>query len=77
MRGESLDEDLFRTRREVYLARLSDGVKVLTAAADIQDDRICYEIAAGAMAGSVGPSSTERFGVIRLTTIFGTGSIKS
>jgi len=45
MRGESLDEDLFRTRREVYPARLPGGVKVLTAAADIQDDRICYEIA--------------------------------
>src|SRR6266403_629696 len=45
MRGESLDEDLFRTRREVYPARLPDGVKVLTAAADIQDDRIVYEIA--------------------------------
>lgn len=42
--GESLDyEKLYENRREVYVADLPDDVLVLTAAVDVQDDRLEYE----------------------------------
>lgn len=43
-RGDLEDEDSLMARREVYPAELPDGVLVLTAGVDTQDDRMEYEI---------------------------------
>lgn len=43
-KGEQLDEDALLNRRETYHADVPDGVKVLTAAVDTQDDRFEVEI---------------------------------
>lgn len=43
-RGEIADEDTLIGRREEYTAELPDGVLVLTAGVDTQDDRLEYEI---------------------------------
>lgn len=44
VKGEYSDENEFLRRREKYSAELPDGVKVLTAAVDVQDNRLEYEI---------------------------------
>lgn len=43
-KGEQLDEDVLINRREMYQADVPDGVKVLTAAVDTQDDRFEVEV---------------------------------
>lgn len=43
-RGDIQDEDTLLGRREEYEAELPDGVLVLTAGVDTQDDRMEYEI---------------------------------
>ena len=43
--GAFENEQIFLKRREVYRAELPDGVLVLTAAVDTQDNRLEYEIA--------------------------------
>ncbi|MGG3504768.1 phage terminase large subunit family protein [Paenibacillus lautus] len=43
-KGEQLDEDVLYNRREMYHADVPDGVKVLTAAVDTQDDRFEVEV---------------------------------
>jgi len=43
-RGDLEDEDSLMARREEYSAELPDGVLVLTAGVDTQDDRLEYEI---------------------------------
>ena len=43
-RGDLQDEDSLMARREEYHAELPDGVLVLTAGVDTQDDRMEYEI---------------------------------
>lgn len=43
-RGDLEDEDSLMARREEYTAELPDGVLVLTAGVDTQDDRFEYEI---------------------------------
>jgi len=43
-RGGLADEDEYMARREDYDAELPDGVLVLTAGVDVQDDRLEYEI---------------------------------
>lgn len=43
-RGDLEDEDSLMARREIYPAELPDGVLVLTAGVDTQDDRMEYEI---------------------------------
>lgn len=43
-RGDIEDEDSLLARREEYQAELPDGVLVLTAGVDTQDDRMEYEI---------------------------------
>ncbi|WP_110933822.1 phage terminase large subunit family protein [Paenibacillus bouchesdurhonensis] len=43
-KGERLDEDILYNRREMYHADVPEGVKVLTAAVDTQDDRFEVEI---------------------------------
>lgn len=43
-KGEQLDEDVLYNRREMYHADVPDGVKVLTAAIDTQDNRFEVEV---------------------------------
>ena len=43
-RGDLEDEDSLMARREEYPAELPEGVLVLTAGVDTQDDRMEYEI---------------------------------
>lgn len=43
-KGEYSDENEFLRRRETYEAEIPAGVKVLTAAVDVQDNRLEYEI---------------------------------
>jgi len=43
-RGDIMDEDNLMSRREIYDAELPDGVLLLTAGVDTQDDRMEYEI---------------------------------
>jgi len=43
-RGEQMEEDVLLKRREEYPADLPDGVLLLTAGVDTQDDRLEYEI---------------------------------
>lgn len=43
-KGEQLDEDILYNRREMYHADVPDGVKVLTAAVDTQDNRFEVEV---------------------------------
>lgn len=43
-KGERLDEDLLMNRREIYHADVPEGVKVLTAAVDTQDNRFEVEV---------------------------------
>lgn len=43
-RGDLQDEDEFMARREEYTAEVPDGVLVLTAGIDVQDDRLEYEV---------------------------------
>jgi phage terminase large subunit GpA-like protein len=43
-RGEIEDENILMERREDYGAELPDGVLILTAAVDTQDDRLEYEV---------------------------------
>jgi len=43
-KGEIENEDDLLSRREVYEADLPDGVLILTAGVDVQDDRLEYEI---------------------------------
>lgn len=42
--GEQLDEDILYNRREMYHADVPEGVKVLTAAVDTQDNRFEIEV---------------------------------
>ncbi|CEA05749.1 Phage terminase large subunit (GpA) [Metalysinibacillus saudimassiliensis] len=42
--GTALDEETFVRRQEVYEAEVPDGVKILTAAVDTQDDRFEIEV---------------------------------
>lgn len=42
--GEVVDDDVLFNRREDYEAEVPDGVKILTAAVDIQDDRFEIEV---------------------------------
>jgi len=42
--GETADEHALYMRREHYAAEVPDGVQYLTAYADVQDDRIEYEV---------------------------------
>lgn len=42
--GEKLDEEVLLNRREIYHADVPDGVKVLTAAVDTQDNRFEVEV---------------------------------
>lgn len=42
--GEFDNEDFLLERREKYTAELPDGILILTAAVDVQDDRFEYEI---------------------------------
>jgi phage terminase large subunit GpA-like protein len=42
--GDTLDAELFTKRRETYNCELPDGVLVLTAGVDVQDDRLEVEI---------------------------------
>ncbi|SHN77340.1 phage terminase large subunit family protein [Desulfitobacterium chlororespirans] len=42
--GEKLDEDALYNRREMYSSDVPDGVKILTAAVDTQDDRFEIEV---------------------------------
>lgn len=44
-KGNFESEDVFLKRREDYGAELPDGVLILTAAVDVQDNRLEYEIA--------------------------------
>lgn len=44
LKGEYSDEKEFLRRREEYEAEIPAGVKVLTAAVDVQDNRLEYEI---------------------------------
>lgn len=44
LKGEYSDENEFLSRREEYAAEIPAGVKVLTAAVDVQDNRLEYEI---------------------------------
>src|SRR5690606_9126555 len=43
-RGEQMEEDELIKRQEEYPAELPDGVLLLTAGVDVQDDRLEYEI---------------------------------
>ncbi|WP_068776104.1 phage terminase large subunit family protein [Paenibacillus sp. FJAT-26967] len=43
-KGEQLDEDVLYNRREMYHADVPDGVKILTAAVDTQDNRFEVEV---------------------------------
>lgn len=43
-RGEAADEDVLIKRRERYMAELPDGVLLVTAGVDVQDDRFEIEI---------------------------------
>ena len=43
-RGGLANEDDYMARREEYKAELPDGVLVLTAGVDVQDDRLEYEV---------------------------------
>ncbi|MCM3632945.1 phage terminase large subunit family protein [Paenibacillus camelliae] len=43
-KGEQLDEDALYNRRELYHADVPDGVKILTAAVDTQDNRFEVEV---------------------------------
>lgn len=43
-RGKGADDDSLLARRERYLAEIPDGVLLLTASADVQDDRFEVEI---------------------------------
>lgn len=42
--GQELEEEVLFNRREDYAARVPDGVKILTAAVDVQDDRFEIEV---------------------------------
>lgn len=42
--GEKLDEEVLFNRREMYHADVPDGIKILTAAVDTQDDRFEVEV---------------------------------
>lgn len=42
--GEVVDDDLLYSRREDYEAEVPDGVKIITAAVDVQDDRFEIEV---------------------------------
>lgn len=44
-KGDFDDEEIFLARREPYPAALPDGVLLLTASVDVQDNRLEYEIA--------------------------------
>jgi len=43
--GETVDHHMLYRRREHYRAEVPDGVQVLTAFVDVQDDRLEYEVA--------------------------------
>ncbi|MDQ0114369.1 phage terminase large subunit family protein [Paenibacillus harenae] len=43
-KGEQLDEDILLKRREMYHADVPDGVKILTAAVDTQDNRFEIDV---------------------------------
>ncbi|MBY0088107.1 phage terminase large subunit family protein [Brevibacillus brevis] len=43
-KGEQLDEEVLLNRREIYHADVPDGVKILTAAVDTQDNRFEVEV---------------------------------
>lgn len=55
-RGDVQDEDTMLGRREEYPAELPDGVLVLTAGVDTQDDRMEYEIVGFGTSGKHGAS---------------------
>lgn len=44
MKGDSADKDTLMERREDYYAELPEGVLVLTASVDVQDDRLEIEV---------------------------------
>ena len=60
-RGKSADDDSLLSRRERYEAEIPDGVLLLTAGVDVQDDRFEVEITGmGAAAMSHGGSGMKR-----------------
>ena len=58
LRGEYDDENVFLERREDYAAELPQGVLLLTAAVDVQANRLEYEVAGWA-------DGFERWGILR------------
>lgn len=58
LRGEYDDENVFLERREDYPAELPDGVLLLTAAVDVQANRLEYEIAGWS-------ENFERWGILK------------
>jgi phage terminase large subunit GpA-like protein len=44
VRGDRIEHDLYRERREVYNAELPDGVLLLTCGVDVQQNRLMYEV---------------------------------
>ena len=58
LRGEYDDENVFLERREDYPAEIPDGVLLLTAAVDVQANRLEYEIAGWS-------EGYERYGILR------------
>ena len=58
LRGEYDDENIFLERRENYSGEIPDGVLLLTAAVDVQANRLEYEIAGWA-------DDYERWGILR------------
>ena len=58
LRGEYDDENIFLDRREDYPAELPQGVLLLTAAVDVQANRLEYEVAGWA-------DGFERWGILR------------
>lgn len=58
LRGEYDDENEFLNRREDYPAELPQGVLILTAAVDVQANRLEYEVAGWGV-------EEERFGILR------------
>lgn len=67
-RGDVQDEDTMLGRREEYPAELPDGVLVLTAGVDTQDDRMEYEIVGFGTSGKHGASKKASSLVARTVT---------
>jgi phage terminase large subunit GpA-like protein len=80
--GEFENEDFLLERREKYPAELPDGVLILTAAVDVQDDRFEYEVVGygkgeetwgiekGIIMGSPDKKETQQFLLDKIDTVF-------